>query len=146
MIPPRSPYGLLQEDVWPSQWLVLVSCMMLNCTTRRQVERVFPEFVRRWPCPGAFLAADVEEVGDLIRPLGFATRRSARLKAMSESFVGRTWSKASELPGVGAYGEACYEIFCKGNVPVSPPNDHALKLYVEWYNQRVKEHDNEQRR
>ena len=38
--PPRSPFGLLEEILWEDEWKMLVACMMLNCTTRLQVDRV----------------------------------------------------------------------------------------------------------
>ena len=38
--PPRSPFGLLEEILFASEWRVLVGCMMLNCTTRLLVDRV----------------------------------------------------------------------------------------------------------
>ena len=39
-IAPRSPFGLLEEILWADEWKMLVACMMLNCTTRVQVDRV----------------------------------------------------------------------------------------------------------
>lgn len=34
------PLGLLEEILWADEWKLLVACMMLNCTTRLQVDRV----------------------------------------------------------------------------------------------------------
>lgn len=34
-VPPRSPYGLVQEDLWQSPWKLLVATMFLNRTTGR---------------------------------------------------------------------------------------------------------------
>lgn len=45
-LPPRSLFGLLQEDLVPNEWMILISCMMLNCTSRKQVEKVFPTFIK----------------------------------------------------------------------------------------------------
>ena len=132
--PPRSPFGLIQEDLWPNEWLILVSCVMLNQTSRKQVEGVWPTFVARWPTPQAFLLADPDEVRDVIRALGFANRRTDNLLKMTRQYVAGNWTHARELTGIGEYGAACHEIFCQGNVPVIPPNDHALKQYVVWYN------------
>lgn len=134
--PPRSPHGLLQEDLFPDEWLILVSCMMLNCTTRKQVEKVLPEFRRRWPGPKQFLQANVAEVVDLIRPLGFANRRSIALRKMTEAYLAGGWNNARELPGIGEYGARCWEIFCRGEIGDTPPNDHALLTYWRWYKQR----------
>lgn len=136
MIPPRSPFGLIQEDLWSgrleSEWLILVVCMMLNCTSRKQVERVLPEFRSRWSTPQAFMSASVDDVAALCRPLGFANRRTANLKKMTERYLAGPWQHARELPGVGEYGARAWEIFCLGQLGDEPPNDHALTRYWAW--------------
>src|SRR5690606_7490661 len=76
--PPRSPWGLIQEDLFPSEWFILVSCVMLNCTLRKQVERVLPNFIARFPTPETLIGCE-EELTSLIAPLGFKNRRAQRL-------------------------------------------------------------------
>jgi adenine-specific DNA glycosylase len=137
MIPPVSPYGLLQETLWPSEWQILVACVLLNQTQRKQVERVLPDFIDRWPTPQQFLQAKPGDVCEVIRRLGFSTRRTDLLFQMTRRYLCGPWRHARELPGIGEYGAACHEIFCRGNVPIVLPNDHALKQYVIWYNQLV---------
>lgn len=117
-----------------------MACMMLNCTSRKQVEKILNEFFRRWPGPGELIAADEHEVASCIQSLGFKDRRTKGLKKMSEAFLNGDWCKASELPGIGLYGSACHEILCRGNVPLEPPQDHALKDYVVWYNKHWRKH------
>jgi len=112
--------------------------MMLNCTTRKQVERILPEFRRRWPTPQAFAASSEDEVRELIRPLGFANRRTVALKKMTAAYLAGDWKHASELPGVGAYAASAHDVFCRGEVPLEPPNDHALRQYVVWYNKQFR--------
>ena len=135
-VPPRSPYSLIQEDLWPSEWAILVSCMMLNCTSRKQVEKVLPEFLRRWPNARQFTTAPVAEVVELCRPLGFANRRTVNLKKMTEAYLAGGWQHARELPGIGEYGAAAWEIFCRGTLPEEAPKDHALVLYYHWLKER----------
>lgn len=130
--PPRSPFGLIQEDLWPDEYAILVSCMMLNCTSRKQVEKVLPEFLRRWPTPVALLEADRTEVESLTRPLGFAVRRTDNLLKMSTHYLTQPWTHARELPGVGTYGARAWEVFCRGIIGDEPPKDHALTRYWEW--------------
>lgn len=109
---------------------------MLNCTTRKQVEKVLPEFVKRWPTPQAFFAADNVDVATLIQPLGFCRRRTVALKKMTELYLTGPWSDPRELPGIGEYGARAWEIFCKGDLGSEPPKDHALVQYWEWAKQR----------
>jgi methyl-CpG-binding domain protein 4 len=134
-LPPVSPHGLLQETLFPNEWLILISCMMLNCTQRRQVEQVLPSFIKRWPDPHAFLRSSIQDVIDLCRPLGFANKRSSMMLKMTKAYVEGRWSHASELPGIGEYGSRSWEIFCRGVPGDTPPNDHALTKYWIWLTQ-----------
>jgi len=131
-IPPASPYSLLQESLFPNEWLILVSCMMLNCTSRKQVQQVLPEFVKRWPSPQSLMAADLADVAAVTRPLGFANRRAAAIVKMTRRYLAGPWEHASELPGVGPYAAAAWDIFCAGTLPAEAPKDHALVLYYDW--------------
>jgi methyl-CpG-binding domain protein 4 len=135
VIPKRSPYGLIQEDLWPNEWLILVSCMMLNCTTRKQVEKVLPPFIAAWPTPQAFLKADPESIQAMIRPLGFAKRRTQNLLKMTERYLAAPWEHAHELPGIGDYAARAWEIFCRDTLGDEPPKDHALVQYWTWRKQ-----------
>lgn len=132
MIPPRSPHGLIQEDLFPDEWKCLVACLMLNCTSRKQVEKIIPEFFQRWSDPSSFLAANVDEVSDLISPLGFRNRRTQRLFEMTKAYVDKSWSHVSELPGIGEYASRMWEIFFENNIGNEPPKDGALVLYWSW--------------
>ena len=139
-LPPRSPYSLIQEDLWSgkpeSEWLILVTCVMLNCTTRKQVEKVLPEFVKRWPTPQAFLEAKSAEVASIIQSLGFCSRRTFTLKKMTEQYLTGPWNDPRELAGIGEYGARAREIFCDGELGDKPPKDLALAQYWAWANQR----------
>lgn len=137
-IPPRSPYSLIQEDIFPDEWLMLIVCMMLNCTRRKQVEKVLPEFRKRWPTPQDFLRADIAEIEDVCRPLGFAVRRTHNMRSMTERYLAAPWQRARELPGIGEYAAASWEIFCQGVFQDKSPNDHALTQYYNWFKQQRK--------
>lgn len=132
-IPPRSPYGLIQEDVWPNEWLILVCCMMLNCTTRKQVEKVLPTFLNKWPSPQEFLNAERQEIVITISPLGFGNRRADNLIKMTKHFSESSWERADQLPGIGLYASTAWEIFCQGIFRDVEPKDGALKVYWNWY-------------
>ena len=106
--------------------------MMLNCTSRKQVERVLPSFVSRWPTPQDFLSADKNDVAVTCKSLGFANRRTENIFKMTERFLAGHWSDVRELPGVGEYAARSYEIFCLGVVGQTCPKDHALTQYHEW--------------
>lgn len=132
MIPHRSPYGLIQEDLYPEEWKILVSCIMLNCTSRKQVEKIITTFFSKWPDPSTFLIAPQQEVADLISPLGFRNRRTKKLFEMSKIYLEGEWKHASELPGIGEYASRAWEIFVKNILGSQPPNDGALVVYWKW--------------
>jgi hypothetical protein len=107
---------------------------MLNQTSRRQVERVLLEFLRRWPTPELFIDADVDDIRDVIKPLGFGNRRTAQLKFMTQDFLDPT-KTVEQYSGIGQYGRAAYYVFCEGKIP-HDIKDHALVTYVDWLRSR----------
>ena len=127
-----SPYGLIQETLWPDGWMIIVACSMLNCTSRKQVERVLPTFASRWPTPNSLLLAQTNDIIDVIKSLGFCNRRAKSLVAMSRAYVTNEWKDVRELPGVGEYAARSYEMFVLGNLGHEPPKDHALTKYFVW--------------
>jgi methyl-CpG-binding domain protein 4 len=138
MIPPRSGYGLIQEDLWPDSWKIFVSCVMLNCTTRKQVEKILPKFFSLWPRAEELLKSNPEDIAETIATLGFKNRRTKNLLSMSRLYLEREWKDPRELPGIGEYGARAWEIFCADKLGDEPPKDGALVLYWEWR----KKHDN----
>ena len=131
-IPPKSPYGLIQEDLWPDEWKILVSCMLLNQTTRTQLEKVRGTFFQKWPTPQALLQSSPEEIGEVIKPLGFWRRRPKSLLKFSEQYLNKDWNDPKELHGVGKYASDAWHIFIKGDWNTVQPNDHALNWYHDW--------------
>lgn len=138
-IPPRSPLSLLQEDLFPNEFLIIVSCMMLNQTTRKQVEKVLPTFMLRWSDPISLFNASPNDVLEVIKPLGFGNRRTVRLYELALTMIdtpcGPLWKDPRDLPGVGEYAARAHEIFCQGILGNCPPVDHALLKYWTWAQQ-----------
>jgi methyl-CpG-binding domain protein 4 len=132
-IPPRSPFGLIQEDMWPNEWMILVCCMMLNCTTRKQAEKVIPAFQSKFPIPESLLQADRSQIVTLISPLGFGNKRTDNVILMTKDFLKASWNHAKDLHGIGQYASTAWEIFCRGTICENEPQDGALKVYWKWY-------------
>lgn len=104
----------------------------MNCTTRKQVEKILPEFVRRWPTPEKFIQTKIVDVASLIAPLGFQQKRAVRLFELTNFYLKNKWQDPRELPGIGEYGARAWEIFCKGELGNESPKDHALAQYYNW--------------
>lgn len=130
---PISAFGLIQESLWPNEWLILVACVMLNCTRRSQVEPVMKIFMELYPTPESLAGANVNDVAQLLRPLGFHNRRARTFLKLARSFI--TWNRKTplELPGIGEYAARSWDIFVKGEIGNVEPSDGALKTYYLWW-------------
>lgn len=128
-VPPRSPHGLIQESLWPNEWRVLVACLMLNLTTRKQVDGVIDEFFRRWPDPQSLLGAQASDIEDLIKPLGMWKKRTQTLLRFSREYLAGGWKTAKDLHGCGKYADDCWRLFFVGDWQDVDPQDHALNDY-----------------
>ena len=127
-----SPYCLIQEHVWPNEWLILVSCVLLNCTRRVQVEQVFDAFTKVMDTPERLLEVDKEILRDRISPLGLSVRRAKVLQDLARAYIKWDHVDAFTLPGIGDYGARAWRIFAKNELGDDEPNDGALKLYWNW--------------
>tara|TARA_R100000808_G_C2155555_1_gene168655 strand:+ start:9516 stop:9941 length:426 start_codon:yes stop_codon:yes gene_type:complete len=130
--PPRSPHALLQEDYWPDQWKILVCCLLLNQTSRKQVDPMIDEFFKKYPNAQAILDADELGLREILKPLGMYNRRINTLKKFSKGFLTGDWETASDLYGCGKYADDAWRIFCKGDWEHVQPTDHALNDYHNW--------------
>ena len=130
--PPQSPYGLLEELLWDRPWRLLLACILLNQTSRAQVDPVLARLLDRFPDAPTLAGADATHVEEMLRPLGLHRRRARTLLDLSAAFLKGTWRRAEELPGIGQYAADAYAIFCEGRWRETEPQDHALRWYTEW--------------
>lgn len=131
MIKVASPYNLLQEIYNEHPWRMLVCCIMLNCTSRKQVDQIRDEFFTKYPEPSDASCANSEQMAELISILGFKNKRTNTIKRFSNDWVNLEWSEPNELYGIGKYGQDSWEIFQKGNLAVEP-TDGVLNTYLDW--------------
>tara|TARA_B100001123_G_scaffold342540_1_gene388682 strand:+ start:6164 stop:6598 length:435 start_codon:yes stop_codon:yes gene_type:complete len=140
-IPPKSPHGLIQETLWPDEWRILVSCLLLNMTTRRQVDRVIDQLFHLYPGPVSMSMAKDEDLHAIIKPLGLANKRVKTLKRFSTEYLEKDWASPLELYGCGKYANDTWRIFCQGEWRETTPDDHALTNYHN-YLKLVREQEN----
>lgn len=96
------------------------------------MEKVLPSLFRKYPDPVCMAAADFEELSQIIAPLGFRNRRAKNLIDMSKHFLRSNWVDPRDLPGIGEYGGAAWDIFVKNRLPEDAPKDGALRKYYNW--------------
>ena len=125
----------LRDDLMVQQqidgpWQHMVGVIMLNLTGRKQVKKVLPEFLSRWPNPESLLHATSRQIEEVIEPLGMKKVRAERLYRMSEQFLDWDGKDATELYGIGKYGSDSYRLFFKNELP-EDVGDHELQRYVK---------------
>jgi methyl-CpG-binding domain protein 4 len=121
---------MVQQQI-KNDWEHMVGVIMLNQTGRKPVKYVLPQFLKKFPSPRKLLNSTIEEVIDIIKPLGMYTIREKRLRKMSQDYL--TWDKsdATKLYGVGKYGSDSYEIFFKNNLNVQPTDKELIRYLKE---------------
>jgi endonuclease III len=124
--PPQ--FGLIQERYWPDEWKMLVCCLCLNLTTRKQMEPVVAELFQRWPTARDMAAADPAEISALTVSLGMQHKRAQTLIRFSREFDAG-FKSVRDLHGVGKYAEDSHLIFALGQWQSVRPTDGALTKY-----------------
>ena len=119
---------LLQEIYQDNGWKMLVCCMLVNVTNRKQVDIVRNELFTKYPTPEDMMKAEHSELVEIIRPLGLYNTRAERLIKMSEGYV-NGFNDVTELYGIGQYAKDSWEIFQLGNRNVKP-RDLVLQEYL----------------
>ena len=132
-IPPKSPYNLIQEQLWEDPWKIFVVCIFCNLTKRVQAEPYFWKCIDLWPDPESMSKADPAEIESIIKPLGLSQRRSKALVKMSTDYLQKDWKNQPDvLYGIGKYASDAYRIFCVGEWQSVEPRDHALNDYHDF--------------
>lgn len=131
--PPRSPYNLIQEQLWHDPWKIFVACIFCNLTKRVDAEPYMWKFFKMFPTPAAASTADTDEIAEMIQPLGLSQRRSKALVRMSNDYLRKDWRDSPEsLYGIGKYASDAYRIFCLGEWKDVSPRDGALVNYHQY--------------
>ena len=119
---------LLQEIYSCDEWKMLVCCMLLNLTNRRQVDTIRDELFDRYKTPYQMRDAEHSELAEILRPLGLYNTRADRLIRMSEGYV-NGFKSVDELYGIGRYARDSWEIFQNNNFNIKP-DDKVLQEYL----------------
>ena len=88
---------------------VLLAELMLQKTNATQVEKIFPEFIEKYPNPLSINELEESFLSDLLKPLGLYNRRARDLKKLADMIINNNNTfpndkkKLLELPGVGDY-------------------------------------------
>jgi len=130
---------ILQELYKKDPWKLLVGCILLNKTSRKQVDRVRDELFQKWPTPQHLALASPTELEALLKPLGLHRQRTRTLKRFSEDWLSLMerceyfppgHGLVAQLHGVGKYALDSYRIFVEGDLHGVGPEDSVLREYL----------------
>lgn len=117
---------------------LLISCILLNQTSRKQVDTILDRVVKYMNVSST--GGRAESYAEMIRPLGLWQRRSVSLANLKPAFTELekmfghpslwSWELISDLPGCGEYAAESWRIFVNGDTNFTP-NDKELLKYVQ---------------
>jgi len=111
-------------------YIILISEMLLRKTTAKQVNAIFEKFFIQFPNVKRLAEGCVEEIENLIKPLGMEHKRAILLKKLSNELlknhmgvVPASLDELIRLPGVGRYTANAVLCFAYGrDVPLVDVN------------------------
>ncbi len=114
---------ILQEVYRNDRWKMMIGCILLNQTTRAQVDTVRHQLFETYPDALAMAEANPDIVAEIIRPCGLQNRRTKSIINFSNAWI--NWEPETPIikyPGIGTYAEDSWNIFVDGK----------LDMYIEW--------------
>lgn len=127
---PVSPHYIIEEEFVTNPWALLIATIFLNKTSGKTARPYIKRFFERYPTPYHVLEVNPISFERFFDHLGLR-KRGPMIWKMTHQFVFGKWRRASDLCGIGKYGEDAYRIFCLGQTDLDP-EDRFLKLYLDW--------------
>ncbi|CAG9791407.1 unnamed protein product [Diatraea saccharalis] len=133
---PVSPHYVVEEEFAANPWAMLVATIFLTKTSGRIARPYMKNFFEDYPTPYHVLSDTPSSLERFFDNLGLR-KRGLMIWRLSYQFVSSKWRRASDLCGIGKYGEDAYRIFCLGHTNLEP-SDRYLKLYLDWLTTQTK--------
>ncbi|XP_034828309.1 methyl-CpG-binding domain protein 4-like [Maniola hyperantus] len=127
---PQSPHYVIEEEFSNNPWAMLVATIFLTKTSGKAARPYMKYFFEEYPSPYHVLSETPTTLERVFDNLGLR-KRGQMIWKLSYQFVSAKWRRASDLCGIGKYGEDAYRIFYLGHTDVDP-EDRYLKLYLDW--------------
>lgn len=125
-----SPHYVFEEEFSSNPWAMLIATIFLTKTRGKTARRYIKDFFQSYPTPYDVLEDTPGNLERFFEKLGLKKRGKIIWK-LTYQFVSSKWRRASDLCGIGKYGEDAYRIFCLGHTDLDP-GDRYLKLYLNW--------------
>ena len=132
---------LLQEkdlNTTDGPWKLLVSCILLNLTSRSKAEPIFDELLEFFPNPESVSFEDYSALVGMLKKLGLSTVRASHIIGMSRDYV-RAKAKFGEdykmfpvgkFRGCGKYAQDSWDVVLLQRLKPFV-TDHALIGYIK---------------
>ncbi|XP_047999745.1 methyl-CpG-binding domain protein 4-like [Leguminivora glycinivorella] len=127
---PLSPHYVFEEEFSTNPWAMLIATIFLTKTSGKTARPFMQKFFEEYPTPYHVLNDAPRSLERFFDTLGLR-KRGHMIWKLTYQFIASKWRRASDLHGIGKYGEDAYRIFCLGHTDVDP-GDRYLKLYVDW--------------
>jgi endonuclease III len=131
---PETPIQLLHKDAYS----LLVAVVLSAHTTDAGVNKVTPRLWKLADTPAAMANVPVEEIQEIIKPVGLSGQKSRAVAELSRLLVERhggevprTFEELEALPGVG-HKTASVIMSQVHNVPAFPVDTHIHRLAQRW--------------
>ncbi|VVC37324.1 DNA glycosylase [Cinara cedri] len=131
-IPPRSPYSLIQEDLFHNPWQLLIATIFLTKVTAKLAIPKIHSFLFKWPTPEDVMKAHPQDLLCSVEHLGLEMTRVKIIKGFTAEFLSKNWKYPIELYGIGKYGNDSYRLFCVNEWKTVQPDDIMLSKYKDW--------------
>ncbi len=138
---------------WDNTFHLLCAVMMSAQTTDKMVNRVMPDFIKKFPTPEVLANASNEEIESTIKTIGLYRSKAKHLKATAKILVEKYDSKIPEdkrtlmtFPGVGE--KTANVVLAEGyGVPAIAVDTHISRISKAFHivNQKAAPHEVEQR-
>lgn len=132
---PVSPHYVIEEEFSTNPWAMLIATIFLTKTSGKTARPYMKSFFDEYPSPYDVLSDTPSSLERFFENLGLK-KRGRMIWKLSYQFVSSKWRRASDLCGIGKYGEDAYRIFCLGHTDLDP-GDRYLKLYLDWLRQQT---------
>jgi len=120
---------MVQQQV-VNVWQHMVGVICLNQTGRKKVKKLLPSFFEKFPTAEELLESNQETIASMLEGLGMKNVRANRIWRMSEDYLKWDGEDATELFGIGKYGNDSYQLFYKNKIPDNV-QDVELKRYIK---------------
>lgn len=131
---PQPPIPLKHKD----PFTLLISVLLSAQTTDTMVNRVTPTLFKKADTPRKMAQISVDEIREIIKPIGLAPTKAANIHTLSEILVEKykgkvpaTFEDLETLPGVG-HKTASVVMAQAFGIPAFPVDTHIHRLAHRW--------------